>query len=207
MMRASPTGRDADATRQRLLRSALELYTSQGFRATTTPLIAARAGVAEGSIYRHFSGKEALFNEARRHALDWGLAVVEDISAARLPAREALMRLGRRFAEAATRDAPAVRMALAPPPDAPAADETVSARGQALRDAFQQVIAGGKSNGEVRAGPAELWADVWLAVLRYAVLRVAAGEWAPDQPQLALTLEAAWDSIAVHATTARPESR
>ena len=38
--------RDGEGTRQRLLRAALELYTSIGFRATTTPAIAAKAGVA-----------------------------------------------------------------------------------------------------------------------------------------------------------------
>jgi AcrR family transcriptional regulator len=206
MMRASQPGRDAEATRQRLLRAALELYTTQGFRASTTPLIAARAGVAEGSIYRHFSGKEALFNATRRHALDWALGVIEEISASRLPAREALVRIGRRLAEAASRDAPAVRMTLAPPSDAPIPDEAVSSRDQALRAALQHLMASGKSDGEVRSGPAELWSDVWLAVLRYAVLRVAAGDWTPDHPQMGLVLEAAWDAVAARTTTASQES-
>ena len=49
--------RDGEATRQRLLRAALELFTTTGFRATTTPQIAERAGVDEGTIYRHFSSK------------------------------------------------------------------------------------------------------------------------------------------------------
>ena len=51
-MSATPR-RDGEATRQKLLRAALELYTAAGFRDTTTPAIAARAGVAEGTIYRH----------------------------------------------------------------------------------------------------------------------------------------------------------
>jgi hypothetical protein len=59
-----------------------------------------------------------------------------------------------------------------------------------------QMIAMGKSDGRVRAGPAELWASVWLAVVAYAVERVAAKEWAPDGGPVALTLEAAWDAIA-----------
>ncbi len=70
--------RDGEATRQRLLRAALDLYTTVGFRATTTPAIAARAGVAEGTIYRHFSGKEHLLNEVYRNAQHWGSEIVRD---------------------------------------------------------------------------------------------------------------------------------
>lgn len=201
MTRASPTGHKGDLTRQRLLRAALELYTSEGFRGTTTPMIAARAGVAEGSIYRHFRGKEALFNATRRHALDWALGVVEDVTAGRHPARDALTRIGRRLAEAAARDAPAVRMVLAPPPDAPSPDELVTSRDQAFGSALQGIMAGAKSNGEVRAGPAELWAGVWLAVVRHAVLRVANGEWPADHPHVALALDAAFDAVAAQTTT------
>src|ERR1700704_5803480 len=55
---STPSKRDGAATRQKLLRAALELFTTVGFRATTTPEIAARADVAEGTIYRHFTSKE-----------------------------------------------------------------------------------------------------------------------------------------------------
>ena len=65
---ASSIRRDGEATRQRLLRAALELFTTTGFQATTTPAIAERAGVAEGTIYRHFPGKEQLLNEVYRAA-------------------------------------------------------------------------------------------------------------------------------------------
>lgn len=201
MTHASPARRNGDLTRQRLLRAALELYTSGGYRGTTTPMIAARAGVAEGSIYRHFRGKEALFNATRRHALDWALGVVEEVTAGRHPAREALTRIGRRLAEAATRDAPAVRMVLAPPPDAPSPDELVTSRDQALLSALHGIMAAAKSNGAVRAGPADLWAGVWLAVVRHAVLRVANGEWPADHPHVALALEAAFDAVAAPTTT------
>ena len=85
--------RDAEATRQRLLRAALELYTTEGYRAATTERIASRAGVAEGTIYRHFRGKEELFNEAYRGALRWGHGLVEELAADRaLGARDLLDR-------------------------------------------------------------------------------------------------------------------
>lgn len=50
----------ANDTRQKIIQSALELFVSKGVTETSIRDIASRAGVAEGSIYRHFSNKEAL---------------------------------------------------------------------------------------------------------------------------------------------------
>ncbi len=44
----------------RIERAALVLFAASGIDAVTTRAIATRAGVAEGSIYRHYPGKEAL---------------------------------------------------------------------------------------------------------------------------------------------------
>ena len=47
-------------TRERLLDAALELFAERGFEATTTKLIAGRAGVPNGLIYYYFGTKEQL---------------------------------------------------------------------------------------------------------------------------------------------------
>src|SRR5687767_11805293 len=103
--------RDGDATRQRLLRAALELFTTTGFRSTTTPEIAERAGVAEGTIYRHFSGKEHLLNEVYRAAHRWASGLVAETGGPE-PPRERLHGIGRRLIEGAERDPAAARMLL-----------------------------------------------------------------------------------------------
>ena len=205
-MRASPPHRDADATRQRLLRAAIELFTTQGFRATTTPLIAARAQLAEGTIYRHFRSKDALFNETRRRSVEWAAGVVRDLTATRQLPRETLARIGRRLVEGAQRDAAVVRMALMAPSDGPPADEACRVAVQGFRDALGLIVAGGKSDGVIRPGPAELWCGIWLAVVHYCTERVAAGEWAPEHPQVGLALDAAWDAIAAPALTPSPSA-
>src|SRR5438445_13644702 len=74
----------ADLTHQRLVRAALELFTTQGYHGTTTPLIAKKAGVAEGSIYRHFDGKQHLLNELYRGAARWAGKLVKEADGLRV---------------------------------------------------------------------------------------------------------------------------
>jgi AcrR family transcriptional regulator len=202
--------RGGDATRGRLLRAAVELFTTVGFRATTTPAIAAKAGVAEGTIYRHFTGKEHLLNEAYRGAQRWGCATLKELeeSDRGLKAPERLLRVAGRLLETAERDAAVLRMLLYPRDDRNL-DERSREAAREFRDALQQIVAGGKSDGLVRSGPADLWTSVWLAVVAFAAERVSAREWTPDHPQAALALEAAWDAIrqqpgAPAATSAAP---
>ena len=53
--------------RQAILDSALSLFADQGFHGTSVPQIAQKAGVAAGTIYRYFDGKEAMVNVLYRH--------------------------------------------------------------------------------------------------------------------------------------------
>ncbi|TGK48982.1 TetR/AcrR family transcriptional regulator [Leptospira bouyouniensis] len=47
---------------EEILTAALELFTAKGFDGTAVPLIAERANVAAGTIYRYFESKEDLVN-------------------------------------------------------------------------------------------------------------------------------------------------
>lgn len=53
--------------RQAILDAALALFAEQGFHGTSVPDIARKAGVAAGTIYRYFDGKDALVNVLYRH--------------------------------------------------------------------------------------------------------------------------------------------
>src|SRR5881397_4082187 len=56
------------ATRERIVRAAHELVAGGGFGAASVAAVAERAGVATGSVYRHFSSKADLFAEVFRRA-------------------------------------------------------------------------------------------------------------------------------------------
>ncbi|MGH7510299.1 MAG: TetR/AcrR family transcriptional regulator [Gemmatimonadales bacterium] len=187
--------RNGTATRQRLLRAAAELYTTVGYRATTTPELAARAGVAEGTIYRHFKGKESLLNEVYRDAQQRGAELVREVDTYKaLPPRERLLGVARRLVDEAKTDPARMRMLLQSREER-LLDEQSREAGREFQEALQQIVAGGKADGKVRSGPADLWASIWLALVGFAAERVSAGEWTPEHPQVALTLEAAWDAI------------
>ena len=57
-------------TRERLLRAARELIEEGGYGPASVVAIAERAGVAAGTLYRHFSSKEELFVEVFRSVCD-----------------------------------------------------------------------------------------------------------------------------------------
>ena len=194
-----PSRRDGEATRARLVRSALDLFTTVGFRATTTTAIAEAAGVAEGTIYRHFAGKEELLNETYRQSQRWGGKILKEAEGEKgLTVQDRLMKVGRSLVEGAGKDRGTSRMFLGAREERHL-DEKSRETAKEFRDGLQHIVAMGKSDGIVRPGPADLWAAVWLALIGFAMSRVGSGDWVADHPQVQLTLEAAWDAIALKA--------
>jgi AcrR family transcriptional regulator len=53
----------SERSRRAVLDAALQLFGSQGYRATTMREIAEQAGVSTGNVYHHFPDKETIFRE------------------------------------------------------------------------------------------------------------------------------------------------
>lgn len=186
----------AQTTRERLLEAARELFTTTGYHDTTTPILARRAGVAEGTIYRHFPSKQALLNAAYQETQRWGSVMVREVSGG-VPRTvgERLGTLGRVWLDQAELDPSRIRLLLAwrQPREL---DELSRAATAELRAGLEHLIALGKQQGTVRAGVVELWASVWLALVTFAVEKVASKEWTANHPHAIATLDAAWEAIA-----------
>lgn len=67
---------DASPMTERILDAALAVFTERTFGGAAVPLIAERAGVSVGSLYRSFSGKEEMANAVYRRAKTRMLAAV-----------------------------------------------------------------------------------------------------------------------------------
>lgn len=185
----------ADLTRQRLIRAALELFTAQGYHVTTTPLIAKRAGVAEGTIYRHFDSKQHLLNELYRVAGRRVLRLVKDTDALKVGPREKLAELGRGLAAAAGRE-PGVARLFFIQRHGDLLDDESRKVARDFRLGLEALIAQAKAEGSVKPGAAEVWAAVWLGVVTLVIDRISSKDWPENHAGVQLALEAAWDAIA-----------
>jgi AcrR family transcriptional regulator len=186
--------RQADLTRQRLVRAALELFTTRGYHDTTTPLLAKKAGIAEGTIYRHFDSKKHLLNELYRGAARGATKLVQDAARAPGSPRERLHAAARALVDGAARDAGVARI-LFLSDHGPLLDERSKDAARDLARAVESLVAQDKAQSAVRTGGVELWAGVWLAVVRHVLEKICAGEWKPDQPAVDTAIDAAWEAI------------
>lgn len=80
--------------RQAILQAALHIFAENGFAAARLDEVAARAGIAKGTLYLYFTDKEALFEELIRNYMSPILDKLEAASAAPpLPAPQLLQQL------------------------------------------------------------------------------------------------------------------
>ncbi len=71
-----PSPQKTAQTRQAVARAALELFVEQGYRGTPMSDVAERAGVAKGTVYRHYADKQTLFAGVVGDVLDERLAAL-----------------------------------------------------------------------------------------------------------------------------------
>src|SRR5512137_438772 len=80
--------------RDEIIRAALELIAEQGFHGAPMAMIAERASVGAGTIYRYFENKDVLIKELYREVEGKLYAVLLDGYSTEKPFRERFLHLG-----------------------------------------------------------------------------------------------------------------
>ena len=187
--------KQADLTRQRIMRASLELFAAQGYQATTTPDIARHAGLAEGTMYSHFAGKQDLLNELYRSAAAWAVQLVRQADVAGGNPRDKLAQLAGLLVHDAGRDPAVVRLFFFQDYTV-LLDERSRASAREFRGGLETLVAQGKAEGLVRTGGVDALAAAWLGVVRVAMERVVTREWGTNSGGVNVCRDAAWAAIA-----------
>ena len=161
-----------EATRERVLAAARELFGSRGYEDTSIESVLAASGVARGALYHHFPSKADLFDAV---AVEVFVEIADrtwEAARRHRTARERL-RAGSHAWLGMARDPEVQRIALLDPQTVlgwrrwRGLDERYSLG--ALRAAFARLA----EEGAVPAGQADVLANVWLAALNEAALLIA----------------------------------
>ena len=158
------------ATRERIVTAALDQMATGGYASAGVQAVAARAGVAVGTVYRHFPSKSDLFAEAFRRASQRELDVVVDVSAADgRPARERVAAAVEAFARRALAG-PVMAYALLAEPVDPAVEAERLRFRTGYRDAFARVLEDGVRDGELRPHDTRTVAAAYVGALGEALV-------------------------------------
>jgi AcrR family transcriptional regulator len=139
------------ATRERILDAAIAQLDEGGYASATVQAVAQRAGVATGSVYRHFPSKTGLFAEVFRRAAQREVDVMAELAAP--DGRSAAERVAAAVEAFARRAlaAPSRAYALLAEPVDPAVDAERLVYRRAYHDVFQRLLDEGVATGELTA--------------------------------------------------------
>lgn len=136
------------ASRDRILRAAIDQVAERGYAGCSVAAVAARAGVATGSVYRHFPGKADLVAEVFRVASAREVAAVALAARAEHTFADRITAAVTTFASRALRSGRLAYALLAEPVDVAVDAERLVFR-RAYRDLFAEVLRAGVASGEV----------------------------------------------------------
>ncbi|MFY1576366.1 TetR/AcrR family transcriptional regulator [Verrucosispora sp. WMMD703] len=168
------------ASRERIVAAAIDILADDGYAGCAVAAVAARAGVATGSVYRHFPAKADLVAEVFRSASQREIDAVTRAAAAESTAAARVRAVIETFAGRALRS-PRLAYALLAEP----VDPAVEAQRLVFRRAHAALLAGyiadGVADGELPAQDPELTSTAVVGALAEAMVGpLAAGVAGPD---------------------------
>ncbi|WP_233512255.1 TetR/AcrR family transcriptional regulator [Micromonospora deserti] len=157
------------ASRERIIAAALEIMAGHGYAGCSVAAVAERAGVATGSVYRHFPTKADLFAEVFRTASQREVDAVARAAALETTVAERVSAIIETFSGRALQS-PRLAYALLAEPVDPAVD----AERLVFRRAYAELIAGyvasGVASGELPPQDPELTATAVVGALAEAMV-------------------------------------
>ncbi|HEX8743160.1 MAG TPA: TetR/AcrR family transcriptional regulator [Thermoleophilaceae bacterium] len=158
------------ATRERILDAALDQLAAGGYASAGMQGVAERAGIATGTLYRHFPSKSALFAEVFRRGSEREMRLIAE--ATRADGRPAAERIGAAVEAFARRAlaAPTRAYAFIAEPVDPSVEETRLAFRRAIRDHLRAILEEGVRDGELAPHDSETAAAAVVGALGEALV-------------------------------------
>jgi AcrR family transcriptional regulator len=204
----------AAQVRERIVGAALEQLAEGGYASASVVSVARRAGVATGSVYRHFPSKADLFAEVFRRASQREVDVLVDLGHRSLPVVDRLAAWVEAFVRRALAE-PVRAYALIAEPVDPAVEAERLAFRRAYADLFARALREGVEAGDLAPLDADLAAAAIVGALAEALLGPLArspaasppGSSSPASPRAADGLVAGLQSFVLNAVNAHEHAR
>jgi AcrR family transcriptional regulator len=159
----------AAAVRERVVAAALDQLAEGGYASASMVAVARRAGVATGSVYRHFPSKGDLFAEAFRRASQREVDVLVGLGHRSMPVAERLAAWVEAFVHRALAEPVRAYALIAEPVDPAVEAERLTFR-RAYADLFARALRDGMAAGELPERDPELAAAAIVGALAEALL-------------------------------------
>ena len=172
-----------DAQRRAIVDGAVEQLADSGYAGCSVAAVAARAGVAAGTVYRHFSGKAELVVELFTEVVEHEVAAVRQAGDQPGPPTERVCAVLETFAARALKRPRQAYALLAEPVDAPVAQQRLVFR-RVYRDVLAGLIADGVRSGSLPAQDSELTAAALVGATAEVLVGPLVTGTAVDIPEL-----------------------
>jgi AcrR family transcriptional regulator len=190
-----------DAQHASLVEAATQLLAEGGYAACTVAAVAARAGVAAGTVYRHFDSKAALAAEVFRRVVDREADAVASAISVEHTAAARTETLVRTFAGRALAS-PRLAYALLAEPVDQVVDELRLAYRSRFRAQIAQIIAVGIATGELPPQNESVVAAALVGAIGEALVGPLAGPLALDRDSRAAQADPGPDTVSSVVTLA-----
>src|SRR3954466_418891 len=152
------------ATRERIVATALDPVSEGGYASASVQAVAGRAGVAVGTVYRHFPSKADLFAEVFRRASQRELDVMREVATHSGSAGERVAEAVEAFCRRALAGPVLAYALIAEPVDPSVESERLRFR-RGYRDAFAAVLRDGIDEGLLEPHAADTVAAALVGAL------------------------------------------